>query len=74
MATPNDPKGRPRDAENWADPVASLKLGEVPADAINLNVEGRRAVGPLQGLGLCLDYEPFYFGAERYHRWGEAVP
>jgi hypothetical protein len=51
MATPNDPKDRPRDAENWADPVASLKLGEMPSGAVNLNVEGRRAVGPLQGFG-----------------------
>ena len=51
MATPNDSKDTPRDAGNWADPVARLKLGAVPADAINLNVEGRRAVGPLQGFG-----------------------
>ena len=44
-------KEKPRDADNWADPVASLKLGEVPDEAVNLNVEGRRAVSPLQGFG-----------------------
>ena len=51
MTTPNAPKDTPRDAENWADPVETLKLGEVPSEATNLNVEGRRAVGPLQGFG-----------------------
>lgn len=51
MTTPNTPKDEPRDAGNWADPVSRLKLGEVPSEAVNLNVEGRRAVGPLQGFG-----------------------
>ncbi len=47
MATPEGPRDTPKDAGNWADPVARLKLGEVPSGAVNLNVEGRRAVGPL---------------------------
>ncbi len=41
---------RSRDA-NWARPVDRLVLGEVPAEAMNLNVTGRRLSGPLQGFG-----------------------
>jgi hypothetical protein len=41
----------PRDAVYWAQMVATLKVGEVPAGAINLNVEGRRVANPLQGFG-----------------------
>ncbi len=38
------------DAANWAsDP--RFKVGELPSSALNLNVEGRTAVGPLQGFG-----------------------
>jgi hypothetical protein len=58
---PNDEQ--PRDAAYWAQMVATLKVGEVPAGAINLNVEGRRVTNPLQGFGplwqktyrVCLD-------------------
>jgi hypothetical protein len=46
---PNDPR-QPRDAAYWAEPVAALKVGAVPAGALNLNVDGRRVVGPLQGF------------------------
>lgn len=41
----------PRDAAYWAKGSARLSLGEVPEGALNLNVEGRRATGPLQGFG-----------------------
>jgi hypothetical protein len=41
----------PRDAAYWAKGVSKLQLGEVPADAVNLNVTGRRVVGPVQGFG-----------------------
>jgi hypothetical protein len=41
----------PRDAAFWAKNVTTLKLGEVPAEAVNLNVTGRRVVGPVQGFG-----------------------
>jgi len=41
----------PRDAVYWAQVVATLKVGEVPPGAINLNVEGRRVANPLQGFG-----------------------
>ena len=47
MSTPPEP----RDAANWARTVARLRLGDVPAEAINLNVTGRRVVGPVQGFG-----------------------
>jgi len=47
MSTPPEP----RDAANWARTVARLQLGEVPAEAVNLNVTGRRVVGPVQGFG-----------------------
>jgi hypothetical protein len=40
-----------RDAAFWAKLVPTLKVGEVPAEALNLNVTGRRAVGPIQGFG-----------------------
>lgn len=42
---------QPRDAANWAGRVETLTIGTVPAGAMNLNVEGRRVVGPLQGFG-----------------------
>jgi len=35
----------------WAKPVERLAVGDVPAGAINLNVDGRQVVGPLQGFG-----------------------
>lgn len=41
----------PRDAANWAKHVTRLRLGEVPAEAVNLNVTGKRVVGPIQGFG-----------------------
>jgi anti-anti-sigma factor len=40
---------RAKDA--WAEPVERLKIAEIPAGARNLNVEGRRLFGPLQGFG-----------------------
>src|SRR5258705_13243822 len=40
-----------RDATYWAHQITTLKVGSVPAGAVNLNVEGRRVVGPLQGFG-----------------------
>ncbi|MGH2515009.1 MAG: hypothetical protein ACRDHP_05075 [Ktedonobacterales bacterium] len=40
-----------RDAAYWAEPVSTLRVGGLPAGAVNLNVTGRRVVGPLQGFG-----------------------
>lgn len=47
-ATP--PPTTPR-ADNWAKPVHRLSVDALPADAINLNVAGRRLTGPLKGFG-----------------------
>lgn len=44
-------ENEPRDAAYWAQPVSKLKVSDVPAGAINLNVDGRQVVGPLQGFG-----------------------
>lgn len=41
----------PRNADAWARPVAGLAVGDVPGEAINLNVEGRRTMSPIQGFG-----------------------
>ena len=40
----------PQDAAYWAQ-VSLLQVTRVPTGALNLNVEGRRVVGPLQGFG-----------------------
>ncbi len=50
MSEPENER-RPRDAAFWAASRDALRLSGVPEDAVNLNVEGRRAVGPLQGFG-----------------------
>lgn len=38
-------------AECWAAPVKRLKTGRIPGYPINLNVDGRRTAGPIQGFG-----------------------
>ena len=40
-----------RDAAYWANLTRSLELGEVPPEARNINVSGRRQTSPLQGFG-----------------------
>ena len=47
----NDDTNAPRDTANWARRADGLKVGELPSEAINLNVDGRQVVGPLQGFG-----------------------
>ena len=45
-------RGRnPRDAGSWAVGRNVLRVSDVPAGAVNLNVEGRRVIGALQGFG-----------------------
>jgi hypothetical protein len=53
MTTSSTPfqDGQPRDDAYWAQPVSKLKVGRMPTGALNLNVEGRHLVGPLQGFG-----------------------
>jgi hypothetical protein len=48
---PQTPQASPRDAAHWAQRVDTLKVGTVPDGARNINVEGRRVVGALQGFG-----------------------
>lgn len=36
---------------SWALPVSKLKTEDVPREAVNLNVDGRRLAGPLKGFG-----------------------
>src|SRR5215216_3924461 len=43
--------GQSRDAANWAGHIETLKVAKVPTGAVNINVDGRRVVGPLQGFG-----------------------
>jgi hypothetical protein len=45
----SEPRKSPQ--ETWAPPVSKLTVGEAPAGAMNLNVEGRQLVSPLQGFG-----------------------
>jgi hypothetical protein len=55
-----------RDAAYWAKAVSTLQLGEVPPGAINLNVSGKRLVGPIQGFGRMWQrtYRVEFNGAE----------
>lgn len=49
--TGNQESNQSRSASNWASPVSTLKVTGLPSEAINLNVEGRKLTGPLQGFG-----------------------
>ena len=49
--TPQPEKSQPRDAAYWARYAETLKVSGVAEGATNINVDGRRAVGPLQGFG-----------------------
>lgn len=42
---------RSRSETAWATPVSRLRVQNLPEEAINLNVEGRRITNPLQGFG-----------------------
>src|SRR4051812_39152934 len=48
------PAGEPaaaRDPAAWAKSVSRLNVSDVPAGAVNLNVDGRRLTSPIQGFG-----------------------
>jgi hypothetical protein len=50
--TPNEKsENRPRDAAFWAQRIERLDVSDVPEGAANVNVQGRREVGALQGFG-----------------------
>lgn len=44
-------KIKPRDEGCWARPVSRLKVLQMPPQARNINVAGRRLSGPVQGFG-----------------------
>ena len=50
QSTPSD-EHQPRDAAYWAQDAATLQVVRAPTGALNLNVQGRRAMSPLQGFG-----------------------
>jgi hypothetical protein len=50
MSEANDSR-KTRDAENWAKPVQTMDVHDIPDNAINLNVRGRKPMSPLQGFG-----------------------
>ncbi len=47
----SDQETTPRDAGSWARHVGPLRVDAAPHGARNLNVDGRRLAGPLQGFG-----------------------
>jgi len=53
MTIPSTPSGerQPRDAASWAQQATTMKVSRVPTGALNLNVEGRQPLSPLQGFG-----------------------
>ena len=81
------PGGAQRDDReaSWAPPVERFRLGEVPADALNANVEGRQPMGALQGFGRLwqktygvrlagVDVTPVQVIDEWKHHFGEFWP
>lgn len=44
-------ENRGRDEGNWAKPVERLSVNSTPSGALNLNVNGRQTLSPLQGFG-----------------------
>lgn len=40
-----------RDEKYWAKPISKIMVPEMPPESINLNVDGRRVVGPVEGFG-----------------------
>lgn len=45
----------PRDAAYWAREFSSLQIERTPTGALNLNVQGRLPISPLQGFGQMWD-------------------
>ena len=48
--SPNETKTR-NARHNWAKPVDKMDVQDIPNEAINLNVQGRKPMSPLQGFG-----------------------
>jgi hypothetical protein len=47
---PTENISSPGDMPHWAQPVSKLKVQNIPGGAINLNVDGRQVVSPIQGF------------------------
>ena len=47
----DDSEKRPANVENWAQSFCALAVGQIPSGVLNLNVDGRQVIGPLQGFG-----------------------
>ena len=50
MSTSTNPS-QARDAGNWAKPIDKLKTSDIPAGALNINVDGKPLTGPIRGFG-----------------------
>jgi Domain of unknown function (DUF1990) len=83
MNEPQDfsPDDIPRNADSWAQEVDALEITRVPTGAINLNMDGRQVVGPLQGFGQLWQktYQVRLPGvtltpAEVMQRWKTSLP
>jgi hypothetical protein len=62
----------PRDAAYWAQNAETLKVACVVEGATNINVEGRRAVGPQQSFGKI--YRVRLAGIETMPEEDESLP
>ncbi|MBN1145987.1 MAG: STAS domain-containing protein [Anaerolineales bacterium] len=51
QSIPQDLRPDARIDSNWAKPIDRLKTKDFPTEALNLNVDERRLVGPFQGFG-----------------------
>jgi len=51
MNTPSENVDQKRTETAWAPPTPRMKVGEMPAEARNINVDGRQPMSPLQGFG-----------------------
>ena len=51
MTPPDAPQPKKSPQTAWARSGANLKVSNLPAGAVNLNVDKRQVVGPLQGFG-----------------------
>lgn len=54
MSTPSNNSSsneQPRDATYWAQQTSVFKVSQIPSGILDLNVEGRQGLSPLQGFG-----------------------
>jgi hypothetical protein len=51
MNNPDQKTNHTAQEDSWAKPIDRLKVSDAPAEAMNLNVEGRHLTSPLNGFG-----------------------